>query len=222
MTIKRRLIAISTLTFIGAILFIPFLIVSDSTLKGAEVYKTSILFVFLSIIVVLLTAWGGLRFSDKLNLKMPILRNWEINGIIKSDELKSTFLNSILIGAIVAGLALIGNYFMKPPINPGDILTRISTTLWASVLTETVSHLFVLSGLILLIKNKWISLIISGLFFVVLFHLNSNYDTNTTLYLGVVNFLAATVTGYLFITKGFEYAVLTHMTMHFILLAVNK
>jgi len=110
---------------------------------------------------------------------------------------------------------------MHPPVNRGLLLVRIDTAIWAPLVTETVSHLFLLSGLILLIKNEWLSIIISGLFFVILFHLNSAFSPAMEIYLAAVNFGATVVTGYLFVRKGFEAAVLTHMVMHLILLAVN-
>lgn len=121
----------------------------------------------------------------------------------------------------MAVCALAGNYFMHPPVNKGTVLVRIDTSIWAPLVTETVSHLFLLSGLILLVKSKWLSIIISGLFFVALFHLDSNFSTSMEFYLGAVNFGAAVVTGYIFVKKGFEAAVLTHLVMHLILLAVN-
>jgi hypothetical protein len=221
MKIKKRLLLLLLLTLIGSILFVPFIVAGDDTIKGALILRTTIIFTLGSMAVMALTGWGGLVFTDKLNLPMPILRNWELGENISNDDIKSIVATSVFIGILVAGLALAGNYFMHPPVNRGALLVRIDTSIWAPLVTETVSHLFLLSALILLIKNNWTSIIISGLFFVVLFHLNSTFRPAMEIYLGAVNFGAAVVTGYLFIKKGFETAVLTHMVMHLILLAVN-
>ncbi len=211
-----------TLTLAGGCLFIPFISAGDPVLKGPALYKNSVIFVLASTCVTALAAWGGLLISDKLNVPMPILRKWELGQPIKANNLHSVVSTALLFGVVAATVVLLGNYFVHPPINPGGLLTRVATMLWASVVTETVSHLFILAGLVLVLKNKWLSLVISGLLFVVLFHLSSGYSASITAYLSLANLLAATLTGYLFLTKGFECAVLTHGVMHFILLAVNR
>lgn len=221
MKIKKRLLLLVLLTLIGSILFVPFIVAGDPTIKGALIFRTTAIFTLGSMAVIALTGWGGLVFSDRLNIPMPILRNWENGWEIRNDEIKSIVRWSVLTGSIVAVCALAGNYFMHPPVNKGTVLVRIDTSIWAPLVTETVSHLFLLSGLILLVKSKWLSIIISGLFFVALFHLDSNFSTSMEFYLGAVNFGAAVVTGYIFVKKGFEAAVLTHLVMHLILLAVN-
>jgi len=221
MKIRKRLLLLLLLTLIGSILFVPFIVAGDSTITRDLIFRTTAIFTLGSMTVIALTGWGGLVFSDRLNVPMPILRNWENGQGINNDEIKSIVGWSILTGVVVALFALAGNYFMHPPVNKGTVLVRIDTAIWAPLVTETVSHLFLLSGLILLIKNQWISIIISGLFFVALFHLDSNFSAPMELYLGAVNFGAAVVTGYMFIKKGFEAAVLTHMVMHLILLGVN-
>lgn len=221
MKIKKRLLLLLLLTLIGSFLFIPFIVAGDATIKGALIWRTTVIFTLASLVVIALTGWGGLVFADKLGIPMPILRNWELGESISSDEIKSIVGTSVFISLIVAALALVGNYFMHPPVNQGSVLVRIDTSIWASLVTETVSHLFLLSGLILLIKNRWISIIISGLFFVALFHLDSAFSPAMEIYLGAVNFGAAVVTGYLFVRRCFETAVLTHMVMHLILLGVN-
>lgn len=221
MKIKKRLLLLLLLTLIGSFLFVPFIVAGDETIRGNLILRTTIIFTLGSAVIVAFTGWAGLAFADRLNIPMPVLRNWEHGENISNDEIKNIVSNSVFIGVMVAGLTLLGNYFMHPPINKGSILVRVDTSIWAPLVTETVSHLFLLSGLLLLIKNKWISIAISGLFFVVLFHFNSAFSPTMEIYLGALNFGAAVVTGYLFIKKGFEAAVLTHMVMHLILLTVN-
>lgn len=221
MKIRKRLLLLLLLTLIGSVLFIPFIVAGDATIQGNLIWRTTVIFTLGSMVVMALTGWGGLVFSDKLNIPMPVLRNWELGERVNFDKVRNIVGTSVLTGVIVAILALTGNYFMHPPINQGSLLVRIDTAVWAPLITETVSHLFLLSGLILLIKNQWISIIISGLFFVALFHINSAFSPAMEIYLAAVNFGAAVVTGYLFVKKGFEAAVLTHMVMHLILLGVN-
>jgi hypothetical protein len=74
---------------------------------------------------------------------------------------------------------------------------------------------------VLIVKNKIAGNILSALAFVILFHLSSSYNFTLSAYISTLNFLLAILTGYLFIKKGFETAVLTHMIAHFILLMVN-
>ena len=219
--IKKRLTFLSAAVVVGGFLFIPFLVSDSSSNINAEL-KSITEFILISTLITALTAWAGLRFADRIEIRMPVLRNWELSHSINHDDIRHIIIKSVLFGLFIAALVLAGNYIMHPPTNPGSFLARISTTIWAALVTETVAHLFVLSGLILLIKNKWAAIIISGLVFVVLFHLNSNYSRIMEIYLATVNFLPAIVTGYLFVTEGFECAVLTHMIMHFFMLAINK
>ncbi|MDO3645122.1 hypothetical protein [Mucilaginibacter sp. L3T2-6] len=221
MKIKKRLLLLLLLTLIGSFLFIPFIVAGDETIRSGLILRTTVIFTLGSMVVVALTGWAGLVFSDKLDIPMPILRNWELGENISNNKVKGIVGTSVFIGVVVAGATLLGNYFMHPPINKGSILVRVDTSVWAPLVTETISHLFLLSGLFLLIKNNWLSIIISGLFFVVLFHFNSAFSPAMEIYLGALNFGAAVVTGYLFVKKGFEAAVLTHMVMHLILMAVN-
>lgn len=221
MKIKKRLLLLLLLTLVGCILFIPFIVTGDATIKGGLILRTTVIFTIGSMLVMALTGWAGLVFSDKLNIPMPILRNWELGEQINNNDIKSIAGTSVFIGVLIAGLGLAGNYFMHPPVNKGSLLIRIDTSIWAPLVTEAVSHLFLLSGLTLLIKNQWMAIIISGLFFVALFHIDSAFSPAMEIYLGAVNFGAAVVTGYLFVKKGFEAAVLTHMVMHLIMLAVN-
>lgn len=221
MKIKKRLLLLLILTFIGAILFIPFIVANESSTEHYIDYKTPLIFTSISVIVVALTGWGGLIFSDYVNIKMPILRNWEINQKLEVNQVGNIIWYSVLAGLLMAVLILAGNYFVHPPINKGTLVVRIATFVWASVVTETLLHLFLLSGLIYLIKNNFISIIISALTFVIIFHLNSGLSPAMTFYISLANFSAAVLTGYLFVKKGFESAVFAHMVMHFLLLAVN-
>lgn len=218
---KKRLLLITGLTFLGAILFIPFLLINNNDLKQTEIIQSCVIFTLISTFVAAITSWLGFKFSDKLNIPMPLLRNWELGNRYDKRNIKSIVSIAIVVGIIVATLTIIGNYFVSPPTNKGNFIVRISTTLWASVVTETLSHLFVLSGFILLFKKKWMSLFLSGLIFVLIFHFSTQYDLNTNIYLGTMNFIAASVTGYLFIKFGFECALISHFIMHFLLLGIN-
>ena len=127
-----------------------------------------------------------------------------------------------MLGAILA-LIIVGiSQFLDTPKNQGTFLMRILTTPWAATVTEVVSHLFVMSLLILLLKNKWVGIILSSIIFLILFHLQGvEGDIKVTIFLGVGNFAGSTLTGWFYSKYGFESAVIGHATMHIILLAIN-
>lgn len=78
-----------------------------------------------------------------------------------------------------------------------------------------------MTGIILIIKNKWVSILLSSLIFLVLFHLNGMDGGFTlTIYLGTMNFAGATLTGWIYSKYGFESAVVAHSVMHFLILGL--
>ena len=215
--IKKRLILFTILALIGGFLFIPFS-TSSSTDTSSLIW---IVFPAGSALVVLLLGWWGLKLSDKTKLPMPILRKWENNEIIKSNDFKILILPAVL-GAILALIIYLLNPYFNVPKNPGNLLERILTTPWAAVVPEIVSHLLAMSLIVLLLKNRWIAIILSSLIFVALFHLQSvEGELKTTIFLGAGNFTTFTLTGWFYSKYGFESAVIGHATMHLILLALN-
>lgn len=216
MMIKKRLILLTLLTLIGGILFVPY-----SNGSWIAPIETWFIFPVASSIGILLFGWIGLKLADKTNLPMPILRKWEKNEKIEKDNWKILILPAIfgvILALVIAGL----NPLFNVPKNPGTLLMRVITAPWAATVTEVVSHLLVMSALFLLLKNKWASIIISGLIFVALFHLQSiEGELKTTIFLSAGNFAGSVLTGWLYSKKGFESAVIAHASMHLVLLAIN-
>ena len=213
---KKRIIFFTILTLIGGFLFVPY-----SYESWTLPLKDWLIFPFGSAIVILLLSWLGIKLSDKTNLPMPILRKWENSEKIEQKDWKILLIPAML-GAILA-LIIVGiSQFFDTPKNQGTLLMRILTTPWAATVTEVVSHLFVMSLLILLLKNKWVGIILSSIIFLILFHLQeAEGDIKVTIFLGAGNFAGSTLTGWFYSKYGFESAVIGHATMHIILLSIN-
>ncbi len=214
--IKKRLILLSSISLIGGFLFVPY---SNNSWNVA--IQNWFIFPFASAIAILLFGWLGLRLSDKTKLPMPILRKWENNEKASSKDW-NILITPALLGAVLAIIIVGLNQFFNVPKNPGTLLMRILTTPWAATVTEVISHLFFMSLLILIFKNKWLGIILSSLVFLVLFHLQSiENDLKTTIFLGVGNFAGSTLSGWFYSKYGFESAIVGHASMHLILLAIN-
>jgi len=214
---KKRLIFLVVATLIGGVLYVPFIKASYESITEL----IWLLFPLGSALGILLFGWIGLKFADKSNLQMPILKKWELNQkLLKTDF---TILYKPMLFSIVFALVAFGlNQYFAAPKNSGVLIERILTTPWAGIVTETISHLFVMTGIILIIKNKWISILLSSMMFLVLFHLNGiDGDLTLTIYLGVINFSVVTLTGWIYSKYGFESAVVAHSTIHIILLGLN-
>jgi uncharacterized membrane protein YphA (DoxX/SURF4 family) len=116
------------------------------------------------------------------------------------------------------GLLLI--YFLSLPDNPGTLLERLATTVFAAVVTEVITHLFALSGLMVLFNSAFLAVFLSGLLFVLLFHSNvPNASVGVSVWVSSYNFLLCCITGYLYLQYGFENAVLCHAVAHTVALA---
>ena len=216
MTIKRRLLLLTFLTFIGGILFIPY-----SMETWTAPLKDWIIFPVISTVIILLVGWLGLKISDRTNLPMPILRKWEKKEDIFLKDWKVLII-PVILAAILSFIIVALNPIFSTPKNPGTLLMRILTVPWAATVPEVVSHLLVMSLLVLWLKKKWLSIIISSLIFVALFHLQGiEGDLNLTIFLAAGNFAGSTLTGWFYSKYGFESALVGHATMHLILLAIN-
>lgn len=214
---KKRLLLIALLSLVSGILYVPFIN------AGSEEPSTIVWIIFplATTALMLLFGWLGIILAEKGGFKMPILKKFE-NGekILKSDY--KILLIPCILGFAFAIITYLTSFFVDVPKNPGNIFVRILTTPWAGLVTETVSHLFVMSAIYLLIKNRWISIILSSLLFVVLFHLNGmDYEVSVAVILVSANFLASVLTGWIYSKYGYESAVLAHASMHLVMLTLN-
>ena len=216
-SIKKRLILLVAIALVGAMGFLPFIQAS-----GTELPRWAwVVFPLVSAAIVAVLGGFGLRFADQSGLPMPLLRLWEDGCPLTEREVKRLWW-PLLAGAVLGGLIVGLNLHFKPPVNHGSVVVRLLITPWAAVVTETISHLFVLSGLYLLVKSKLLALLGSSAVFVVLFHLNGvGGDTTLAVYLGAANLAGILLTGWLYYRQGFEAAIIGHAAMHAVLLAVG-
>jgi hypothetical protein len=214
---KKRLTLLAVSALISGFLYIPFINASDMNVANL----VWILFPIGSALGILLLGWPGLIFVDKSILEMPILSKWESGEKINKSDF-SILIRPIFFGIAFAIITYALNRCFSAPKNPGTFIIRILTAPWAGLVTETISHLFVMTGLFLIIKNRWISIVLSSFLFLILFHLNGvGGDRVLALYMGTMNFTAATLTGWIYSKYGFESAIASHTTMHLILLGLN-
>jgi hypothetical protein len=159
--------------------------------------------------------------ADRAGLPMPFLRPWETGK--SPDPADSRFFVRICfaIGGIFGlGTALAVHLLAIPP-NPGTLVARLSTFPFAAIVTETVVHLFVMSGLILLTRRTTVSNLISALAFLFLFHPGAVGSAWTSYFVWGMNYLFAVATGWAYSRYGIEGATLTHAVAHAIVLGIN-
>ena len=215
---KKSLIFLTVFSTIGAFLFIPFVKSSTTNISTA----IWILFPLGTAICVFFLSWIGFVFSKKTSSSFaPILSKWERNETLERNDF-TLFIKPIIIGVLYAIPVIFLNYFFEVPKNPGTYFQRIATSLWAGTVTEIISHWVIMMGLYWFIKKKWVSIFLSSCCFVLLFHFNAiDGQLNLTIYVGLMNFIAITLTGWIFFKYGLESAILTHIVMHFLMLSFN-
>lgn len=214
---KKRLLLIALLSLLSGVLYVPFI---NAGSEEPSVL-TWIIFPLATTALMLLIGWLGILLAEKGGFEMPILKKFENDEkIMKSDY--RILVTPCILGFSFAIVIYLTSFFVEVPKNPGSFFVRILTTPWAGLVTETVSHLFVMSAIYLLIKNRWISIILSSLLFVVLFHLNGmDYEVYVAVVLVSANFLASVLTGWIYSKYGYESAVMAHASMHLVMLAFN-
>lgn len=152
---------------------------------------------------------------------MPILRAWELGTPVDIATTLRIFRFATLMGVAAAVLALAGAGMLAVPGNPGTLVDRLLTIPFASVVTEIVAHLLVLSVVVLWLKSRWVAILLSSVAFTLVFHGQAIGPLSVTLYALAVNFFFATLTGWAYIRHGFVCAMLTHAVAHGIVLGVN-
>ena len=221
LSIKKRLILLTTLAFFGGACFVPFVIANAPVSQNLSVFPIWIAFTIGPMVVTLLCSWCGLRISDKLNLSMPILRSWEKGLFPPKNQIIRILIISIVSGVLFGIIAATLSNWLSIPDNQGNLFERISTTLFAAIVPEVFVHLFVMSGLILLLKRVWLALLLSSLLFAVLHGSPGDVGITISIFVYGFNFVFAYLTGWLYAKYGFESAVLSHAAGHIIVLGIN-
>ncbi|MGB5820955.1 MAG: hypothetical protein WBG90_15825 [Saonia sp.] len=213
----RRILFLSFLAFISGVLYVPFI---EANVGNENGITTWIVFPTASMVIVMLSSWIGLKLAEKASVPMSILNKLNKNNPHSNSLPQLTF--PLLLGLAISILIVVANQFLQVPKNSGTLTERLLTTPWAAIITETISHLLILSGLYLLIRNKLISILISSFLFIIIFHLNIDLnDRYVVMYLGLANFAASSFTGWVYLKYGLGIAIITHAVMHSVILGFN-
>lgn len=212
---QKRLTLLALLSAIGGALFVPFATESQAT---AETWA---LFTVGATIAGALCSWGGLIAADRARLPMPVLRSWETGQPIAISVILRIMMFAAPVGLAAGFFAVGATFYLDVPQNHGTLLVRLLTIPFASIVTEIVAHLLILSVLFLWLKKKWIALLVSSLIFVLVFHGQIFDSPEITALVIATNFVFFTLTGWGYIRYGFVCAVLTHAIAHGIMLGIN-
>jgi hypothetical protein len=223
MPIRRRLVLLTALSGLGGLLFAPFAHVGMSGAGSAapSLARLAAILFFGSVVVAGFCSWAGLRFADRSELPMPLLRAWE-QGAPATDGSLRQILVPAIFGGLGAGLLVGAVVHLLPiPANPGTLSVRLLSVFFAATVTEIVVHLFAMSGLFLLFQRRWLAILLSSVAFVLVFHSGQTGSPWMTIFVIFANFSFGTLTGWLYARYGFECAVLTHAVAHLIALGWN-
>jgi len=225
--IQNRLLLLSGLSGLGGLLFLPFLFAG---LEGRPHFRPSLVTLFVALgstLIGFVCSSAGLRWADRASLPMPILRAWEMHKAIPPGQLRRILIPGVGFGALAGvSVATVSSAFHLPA-NPGNLPVRLLSVFFAATITEIVAHLFILSGLVLLLKRSplakgnWVPLLLSSVAFVALFHGGSVGDTGTAALVFAANFSFSLLTGWLCLARGFESAVVAHAVGHLIAVGWN-
>jgi len=208
--IGRRWRLIAGTSAVGAAAFVPFLTASAPGLLTPPQVAT---FIAAAAIAAALSAWGGLRFADRADLPMPLLRAWERRSALPVNW--RGIASALAVGAAfgVLGILLLGALH-APPL-AGSLAIRLASVLFAAVTLETVVHLLVMSAVVRLSGHVWLGVVAGALAFV-LFHASGSAGLPPALPLVALatNGIGGLLFGWLYARYGFEYLVIAHAAAH--------
>jgi hypothetical protein len=218
----RRTALTLVLATVGAVLFIPLMQAGEPPSPGPP-GGIWLIFPAATAGVCAVLGWLGFRWSDCLDLPMPLLRPWELGAPVRLGEATRALLIAVSAGILLGLAGLAAVKALGVPHNPGALTVRAASTLFAAVVTEAVVHLFMLSGLLRLFGPRRLTfLVLTSIVFVAIFH-GGGVQGNWILSGAVMgmNFLMAMAMGAIFLGLGFEAAVIAHATAHLILLSFS-
>jgi|GEM_PF-1031888 len=217
-SIWRRFTLLTLLGAAGGALFVPFIAAGSADTPDLPVLLAS--FAIGSAFVTGLAALFGLRWADQVACPMPWLRAWEAGERPEIDW--RTGFQPAIFGAGLGILAACVATLIGVPENPGSLLVRLATVPFAAIVPEVLVHLFVMSGLVLVLKRAGPAILLSALVFVFIFHGNPpGDDVVVPVFIAGLNFSLGLLTGWLYWARGFGAAVLAHGAAHFLVLAIN-
>jgi magnesium-transporting ATPase (P-type) len=217
--VARRTRLLGATTFVGAVFFVPFLMAQS---PDTSVIITAPLFILISTMITTLAGIYGFRLNDKLKLPLPLLRPFERRQHIDRAIARKALIIGVITGIVVGlGTFLIANIANASTTNPGSLVDRLLSFVWASTVLETIGHLFILTLILRFVRSKWLAIIVSGVGITLLFHSGNGSSTDSEVLILGLNLLGFTATGCLYLWYGLESAVIAHAVMHILLLGLN-
>jgi hypothetical protein len=217
--VRRRLTLLTVAAGIGGAMFVPF--AEAARADALPLLPATFWFTFGSTCVALLLGWPGLRLADRAQLPMPILRTWELRRPIETSAWVRVSVPSLLAGVAYAAAIVVCVRMLHVPSNPGTVLVRLLTVVFAATVPEIAIHLFAMSGLVRLLRSRSAAILASGVLFVIVFHGAPVGGSEVAAFVMLFNFGFGTLTGWLYTRYGFEAALMTHAIGHAIVLGFN-
>ncbi len=218
MPIRKRLGLLTLAGGIGGLFLVPYVLTIRRDIHPAYVWLGLPLG---SLVISFLCAWPGLLMADRAGLAMPYLRAWELGEPGDSAERGWLIRVTVAAGGIFGLAGAIAFHVAGMPAHPGQLTLRVSTFPFAALVPEIIAHLFVMSGLVLALKRTWISILLSGVVFVVLFHGGRVAAIPVSGFAWGFDYLFGILTGWIYSRYGIEGAVLTHAVAHAILFGLT-
>jgi hypothetical protein len=216
--IRKRLWAIALAGGVSGLFFTPFALQARPDWPAEYVW---IGFPVGGLVVSFLCAWAGLRLADRAGLAMPYLRPWELKQPGDSRERGWLVRVCVAAGGVFGLAGTVAAHLSGAPPHPGNLTVRLSAFLFVALLPEIVAHLFVMSGLLLVTKRTWLSILLSGVVFVLVFHGGRLSPVPLPPYGWVFDYLFGILTGWIYSRYGLEGAALTGAVAQAILFGIN-
>ncbi len=235
LTLKRYFFLIWTGCFIGSFAIIPFSQTVSILINGKPLEQTTFLLLCVAALEGLvygILTFLGLKFSQKIGIHLLLL---DKNANLKQDLLKP----GIIVGIICTVLMLIADrllpaahlnlYYLATHMNP---LYGLLGLIPAAFNEEVYMRLFLLSGIVILLKKffktlnlstvMWVSILFTALLFglghiATFVHEITPATPLLILRIVILNGISGILFGLLFWKKGFETAMLAHLTSDFLL-----
>jgi hypothetical protein len=218
MPIRKRLWALTLAGGVSGLFFVPYVLAARPDINPSYVWLGLPLG---SLVVSALCGWAGLKLADIAGLAMPYLRSWDSGQ--KGDRHERGWLVrvSVAAGGIFGLAGAIAFHVMEIPPHPGNLTLRLSTFPFAAVVPEIVAHLFVMSGLVLVMKRTWVPILLSGLVFTLGFHAGRIVIGPVPGFVWGFDYLFGVLTGWIYSRYGIEGAMLTHAVTSAILMGLT-
>lgn len=217
MSIRKRLFALTLVGGISGLFFVPYALTARPDINPSYIWLGLPLG---SLALSALCGWAGLKFADRAGLAMPYLRPWELGQRGDPRERGWLIRVSVAAGGIFGLAGAMAFHVMHIAPHSGTLGLRLSTFPFAAVVPEIVTHLFVMSGLVLVMKRTWIPILLSGVVFAVGFHGGRALIGPVPEFIWVFDYLFSVLTGWIYSRYGIEGAALTHAVTRAILMGL--